>query len=282
MIDAHQHCWQIGQHGCTWPVPELAKIYRDFSPNDLLGIARAAGVTGSVLVQSQACDADTDYLLALAAQTDFIKAVVGWVDLASTSAPQRIAVLAQHPKMRGVRPMLQGLADDQWLLKPELEPAIAALIAHNLSLDGLIFPRHLPYLHTFAQRHPQLPIVIDHAAKPAIARHEFGHEFNRWADSIAAIATLPQVMCKLSGLLTEASSQQGIATFAPYVQHLYRVFGAERLMWGSDWPVLHLAPNQHYTTYSEWLALAKALLPMVSAAELEFIFAQTTRRFYRL
>jgi L-fuconolactonase len=289
MIDAHQHFWQIGKHDCTWPTADLAGIYRDFLPDDLAPVAATAGVTGTVLVQSQESDADTDFLLSLADESTLIKAVVGWVDMASPQAAARIVALAAHPKMRGLRPMLQGLQDDSWILNPQLEPAIEAMIEARLSLDALVFTRHLPYLRLFAKRHPSLPIVIDHGAKPAIATNGKDEpcgfydksRFNDWADSISAVAEFPQVYCKLSGLLTEASAGQDAAELQPYVDHLYAVFGPDRLMWGSDWPVLALAPNRVHSDYGHWLELAKHLLSHVGKAGLDSVFSETARRFYR-
>lgn len=278
MIDAHQHFWRIGQHDCTWPTQDLAQIYRDFLPDDLQLLTQAAGVSGSVLVQSQASDADTDFLLRLADESALVKAVVGWVDLASPHAAARIQHLAQHPKLRGLRPMLQNLASDTWLLKPELDAAIAAMQRSQLSLDALVRVRHLPYLRIFAKRHPHLPIVIDHGAKPDIA----ASEFKLWAGGLAAMAELPQVYCKLSGLLTEAKAEQGIEHLRHYVEQLYHLFGAERLMWGSDWPVLLLAPNNRYARYGDWLDLAEQLLPIASNTEREAIFGLNAKRFYRL
>lgn len=246
-------------------------------PEDLAPLAQAAGVTGSVLVQSQASDADTDFLLRLADESHLIKAVVGWVDLSAPSAVERIRHLAQHPKLRGLRPMLQGLPDDTWLLRADLEPAIVEMQACNLSFDALVNVRHLSYLRVFAKRHPKLPIVIDHAAKPGIA----AGEIESWSAALAAVAELPQVYCKLSGLLTEASAGQGVAELRPYVVQLYHLFGAERLMWGSDWPVLNMAANNRYSGYGDWCALAKQLLPMASTSELDAIFGSTAKIFYR-
>lgn len=289
MIDAHQHFWRIGKHDCVWPTADLAVIYRDFLPGDLSPLTTQAGVEGTVLVQSQESDADTDFLLALAAESNLIKAVVGWVDLAAAQAPARIAELARRPKMRGLRPMLQGLVDDSWILDPALEPAIEAMVATRMSLDALVFTRHLPYLRLFAKRHPQLPIVLNHAAKPAIAANSVQKPtgfyektgFDEWADSISALAGLPQVYCKISGLLTEASATQGPVELQPYVDHLCSAFGAHRLMWGSDWPVLQLAQNQAYSRYDTWLEVVEKLLQNLGEAERIAIFGGTARDFYR-
>lgn len=280
MIDAHQHLWQLGRNDCEWPTADLKSIYRDFGEKDLLPIASECGVAGSVLVQSQPSDADTDYLLRLASGSDFIKAVVGWVDLASPSAPQRIAQLAAHPKFRGVRPMLQGLEDDKWILRPELEPAIAALKEHNLSVDALVYTRHLPHLYQFARRHPEVPIVINHAAKPAIIANDMPAA--EWCDAVRVLAALPQVYCKLSGLVNEAGAGQGKEVFVAYIKFLVSVFGVERLMWGSDWPVIALAPNRQLSIYKNWLALVDHALSECKIINSESVFIGTSLRFYRI
>jgi L-fuconolactonase len=273
LIDAHQHFWRIGQNDCAWPTPDLAAIHRDFLPEDLAAVGAPLGLAGSVLVQSQPSDRDTDWLLDLAEGEPRVLGVVGWADLAAPDAPERIAALAGRAKLRGLRPMLQNLPDDSWIADPALDPAIDALVAHDLSLDALVFTRHLPHLRTLAERRPDLAIVIDHGAKPPIA----AGEFQPWADQIAALAALPQVHCKLSGLLTEATPGADPRTLAPYVAHLVAAFGPRRLMWGSDWPVLALAGG-----YGDWLDLARALSGLTAADDLAELFGQTARRFYRL
>ncbi len=272
IIDAHQHFWRLGENDCLWPTPDLSAIYRDATPRQLEAIAAPLGVSASVLVQSQQSSRDTDWLLALAAQTVFVKAVVGWADLKSPDAPARIAALAAHPKMRGLRPMLQSLPDDAWIADPMLDPAVEAMIAHGLSFDALVFTRHLSHLRAFAERHPRLAIVIDHGAKPEIKRNIL----EPWRSEMAAIAKLPNVWCKLSGLMTEAEPGQGSGAFQPYVDHLLDMFGPARLMWGSDWPVLGLAGH-----YAQWLDLARRLCgddPAVRKA----VFADTASAFYRI
>ncbi|HEY8941048.1 MAG TPA: amidohydrolase family protein [Cellvibrio sp.] len=280
MIDAHQHFWQLGRNGCAWPTADLTAIYRDFGEEDLLSVASECGVTGSVLVQSQTSDADTDYLLRLASDSDFIKAVVGWVDLASPSAPQRIAQLATHPKFRGLRPMLQGLADEKWILRPELEPAIAAMREHQLSFDALVYTRHLPHLYQFARRHPDLPMVINHAAKPAIIANDLPAV--EWRTALRVFADLPQVHCKISGLATEAGVGQGQEVFVAYIKFLVAVFGVERLMWGSDWPVIGLAPNPQLSIYKNWLGLVDHALSECEIINSKSVFIGTSLRFYRI
>lgn len=268
MIDAHQHLWRIGRNDCTWPTSDLAAIHRDYDVADLEAVARPLGVTGSVLVQSQPSDRDTDWLLEVAADAPFILGVVGWADLKAPDAPERIAHLAAQPKLKGLRPMLQGLAED-WILDPAAEPAVRAMVGHGLVFDALVFPRHLPGLIAFARRHPDLFIVIDHGAKPLIA----DGVLDPWRDDMASLADLPGVTCKLSGLLTEAGGRPSEA-LAPYVQHLMAIFGPDRLMWGSDWPVVELVE-----TYAGWHDLARTLLGPVGA---DAVFDATARRIYKL
>jgi L-fuconolactonase len=274
LIDSHQHFWRIGQNGQAWPTPDLAAIHRDFGPADLAAVGAPFDLAGSVLVQSQADDRDTDWLLWIAADAPLVLGVVGWVDLQAPDAAARIAALARDTKLRGLRPMLQNLTDDAWIAAPGLDPALDAMVSHGLSLDALVLTRHLPHLLALSQRRPELAIVIDHGAKPPIAA---GDPAGAWARGIDALARRPQIHCKLSGLLTEASPAQGPGALSPYVEHLVSAFGPERLMWGSDWPVLNLAGD-----YGGWLVMAKALSGLTDPADLAALFGGTSRRFYRI
>ncbi|WP_454886633.1 amidohydrolase family protein [Sphingomonas oryzagri] len=199
-------------------------------------------------------------------------AVVGWVDLAGEAAPKRIADLARSPKLRGLRPMLQSIADDEWALQSAIAPGIAAMITHHLSFDALVQPRRLPALRRFATRWPELPIVIDHGAKPFVARGEL----DPWHDDIAALGALDNVYCKLSGLRTEQDPGAPADMLLPYVSHLVRVFG-DRLMWGSDWPVLCNSGDGYRT----WLDTARVLAGLGSDGE-ETLFARCAAGFYRI
>lgn len=272
-IDAHQHFWQLAARAGSWPPPSLAAIHRDFAPADLAPLLAAHGIAGTVLVQSLPSSADTDYLLALAEKSSFIRAVVGWTDLLAKDAPAAIARLASHVKIKGLRPMLQDLDDDQWIANPALRPALTAMVERGLRLDALVLPRHLPALLQCARDYPQLPIVIDHAAKPPIAEAEFG----RWREDMAQLAALPNVHCKLSGLVTEARSGWHVDDLRPYVAHVLEVFGAQRVIWGSDWPVVDLAGG-----YAPWLAASEALLAHLDSQDRDDIFGLNALRFYGL
>ena len=235
VIDAHQHFWSLSTRGHEWPTAQEGPIFRDFGPDDLAAEAVGVELAGTVLVQSQPTDADTDWMLALGRDTSMVAAVVGWVDLAAPDAPERIAALSHDPNLRGLRPMLQSIPDTDWLLRDAITPALEAMVASGLRLDALVQPRHLPMLARLAERYPDLPIVIDHAAKP---RADLG-TLDPWRAEIKTLADLG-FYCKLSGLRTEQAAGQRADALMPYVEHLVGAFG-DRLMWGSDWPVLHLA-----------------------------------------
>lgn len=271
-IDAHQHFWKIGAHGYTWPTKDLS-IYRDYLPDDLLPLLAAEQIDGTVLVQSQPSIEDTKFYLELANQYPFIKAVVGWVDMKAPSAIDEITELASHPKFRGLRPMLQNLPEDDWISDPALVPIIDLMVKKGLRFDALVFPRHLPHLFAFAWAHQDLPIVIDHAAKPCISQQEF----SPWKEEISRLASLPNVHCKISGLVTEAASNWTIQDLAPYVAHLLATFGPRRLMWGSDWPVVNLASD-----YRGWNETAQALLENLTEEDKADIFGANACRFYGL
>jgi len=272
-IDAHQHFWLLAARDGAWPPPELAPIYRDFHPGDLRALLTENGVAATVLVQSMPNEADTRYLLELADRHSFIGAVVGWTDLKAADAPERIATLAAHPKLRGLRPMLQDLDDDRWIDDAALAPAVDAMLRHGLRFDALVLPRHLPALLAFARKYPELPIVIDHLAKPVMG----GAPQAQWQDDMARLAALPQVECKLSGMVTEAGPGWTVEQLRPYAHHVLQAFGHERVIWGSDWPVLMLASD-----YTAWCAASEALLAHLNETQRAAVFGGNARRFYRI
>lgn len=272
-IDAHQHFWRLAERNGAWPPPQLSAIYRDFYPEDLGADLYRHGVGATVLVQSLPNEADTRFLLDLSERYSFIGAVVGWCDLKAPDAPQRIAALAAHPKLRGLRPMLQDLDDDGWIDDPALAPAVAAMLQYDLAFDALVLPRHLPALLAFARRYPQLPVVIDHLAKPAIQ----GQPDAQWLHDMARLAEQPQVCCKFSGMVTEAGPGWTLEQLRPFAQHILQVFGPQRVLWGSDWPVLTLAAG-----YGAWVDASTALLAGLDDAQRQAVFGLNAQRFYRM
>jgi L-fuconolactonase len=273
LVDAHQHFWRLADRNGMWPPPELGAIYRDFLPGDLAPLLERHGVAKTVLVQSMPNEEDTLFMLDLARHHPFVGGVVGWVDMKAPAAGARIDALAADPGLKGLRPMLQDLDDERWIDDEALASAIQAMLRHQLSFDALVLPRHLPALLAFAERYPQLPIVIDHGAKPCIAHRLL----EPWAGDIARLAAMPQVHCKLSGLVTEAGSDWDASRLWPYAEHLLANFGPQRLIWGSDWPVLNLAGN-----YASWIAVCESLLDGLDESDRRAIFGLNARRFYRI
>lgn len=273
IVDSHQHFWRIGGPGQVWPDADWPLLHRDFLPGDLRAAAAGLDVQGTVLVQSQPDDRDTDWMIDLAADDPMVLGVVGWVALDDPGAAARIAALAGRPKFVGLRPMLQGIEDSQWILRDELAPAIEAMLAHGVRFDALIQPRHLPVMARFAERWPDLPIVIDHGAKPFAAEGIL----DPWRDELAALAGYPQIWCKLSGLRTEQARGQAADALAPYVAHILACFGG-RTMWGSDWPVLLHSGD----SYSDWVDDVLRLAGELDEAGRERLFAGAVRAFYGL
>ncbi len=269
-IDAHQHFWHIDRGDYGW-LAAHPKIARDHLPADLAPLLKAAKIDKTILVQAAPTEAETHYLLELARATPFVAAVVGWVDFAAPDAPARIARLCANPKLMGLRPMLQDIADVEWILGPGLARVFDAMDRGKLRFDALVRPRHLPALAELLDRYPDLALVIDHAAKPDIAKGEL----EVWKPYIRHIARETNAYCKLSGLGSEAGPGWSAETFKPYVDVLLDAFGPERLMWGSDWPVLNESGD-----YASWLGACMSLTAGLSSADREAIFGTTAARFY--
>jgi L-fuconolactonase len=272
-VDAHQHFWRLSRGDYGWLTPELGPIHRDFLPPDLEPLLQRHDIAATVLVQAAPTEAETRFMLSLADAHPFVEGVVGWTDFAAADAREAIARLSRHPKLKGLRPMIQDIADADWMLRPELEPAFRALVVHDLVFDALVLPRHLGNLLALARRHPDLRIVVDHCAKPAIA----AGGFSGWADDIGRIAAETGAACKLSGLVTEAGAGWSAERLRPYVDHVLSIFGPGRVVWGSDWPVSTLAAG-----YEDWVAATGQLLDGWSDEEREAILGGNAVRVYGL
>lgn len=274
-IDAHCHFWNPARGDYGWLMngpATLDPLRREFTPQDLAALNGAAPV---VAVQAADSLAETQYLLGLAAQHRQIKGVVGWVDLTADDAAQNIAELAQNPVFKGIRPMLQDIEDSNWILTAPRSDAIAAVQQFGLRFDALVQTRHLEALAQFAARWPQMPMVIDHCAKPVMSP-ALGQD---WLHGMAALAAQPQVMCKLSGLLTELAPNHPnpLAALRPVVDIVLDLFGPKRVMWGSDWPVLTLAAS-----HADWAAMTQELLAHLPHADRAAIMGQTAAQFYAI
>ena len=271
-IDAHQHFWSLNRGDYDWLTPDMVPLYRDFLPSDLKPDLDGAGIGGTILVQAAPTVAETEYLLRLAQRYDFIKGVVGWVDMADSSAPGELERLRQHPKFCGIRPMLQDITQTDWILRPNLGMVFEALLANHLTFDALITPRHLPTIQRLLQQQPNLRIVIDHGAKPAIG----AAAWQPWADDLAKVASYRNVSCKLSGLITECADNQSADTIETYAQHILRCFGPDRVMFGSDWPVCLLK-----SSYEAWASLAARYIRDAFGKEANGALGQNALDFYR-
>jgi L-fuconolactonase len=273
-VDAHHHLWQLARGDYGWLTPSLAAIYRDFELDDLAPLLAGTGIGATVLVQAAPTMAETQFLLEEARRSrGLVAGVVGWADLAAPDAVATLSRLARDRLLKSVRPMLQDLEDAQWILRPEVARALAALPGLGLRFDALVKPRELPALLAMVDRHPRLEVVIDHGGKPPIATGAMAP----WDGLIAALAHRPQVSCKLSGLVTEADAAWTTADLRPYVDHLLEHFGPSRLIWGSDWPVVNLAGG-----YRRWWSAAAELVASLSDAERAAITGDNARRFYGL
>ncbi len=249
-IDSHQHFWTLARGDYGWLTPELDPIYRDFTPGDLAPLLEAAGIERTIVVQATDTVAETEFLLELADAHPIIAGVVGWVDMEADDAIETLKRLAQNPYFRGIRPMIQGIENDEWIVKPELDPVFDALEDMGLVLDALVLPRHLPHLLTRLTRNPGLKCVIDHAAKPELRDGNLG----AWTRGMSRLANETTCLCKFSGLVTEAHPGCSAEDLKPATDLLLLEFGVDRLMFGSDWPVLNLAQD-----YQAWIEMAKAI-----------------------
>lgn len=270
-IDAHQHFWSLARDDYGWLTPELGVIHRDFGPADLAPLLAAHGITSTILVQAAPTEAETAYLLNIAAGTPFVAGVVGWSDFDAPDVAERIAALAGDPLLVGLRPMVQDITDDNWLARPELAPAFETMTTHGLVFDALLKPRHIAPMLTVLEQHPDLTCVIDHGAKPDLVTGDL----TAWHDGMRALAEHPRLSCKLSGLVTEAGPDWTRETLRPVIERLLATFGPERLIFGSDWPVVTLRAS-----YAQWIEAAETLLAGLTQAQRAAVFGGNAEKLY--
>jgi L-fuconolactonase len=272
-IDAHQHYWHPARGDYPWMAGAPAILQQPYGPQDLAPLRAACGIEATVLVQAAPTVEETQYLLGVAEVTSSVAGVIGWIDFRHASERRTLDDLAAHRKLVGVRPMVQDIADDDWLLRRDIDWAFAALQELDLAFDALGYARHARRFLQRIERHPQLRVVIDHGMKPAIARGEF----EPWAGDIRDLARNTSAMCKVSGLASEAAPGSGVEVLRPYMEHLLEVFGPERLMWGSDWPVASAAIG-----YVDWFRACEQLLLPCGDGERERVFGANAAAFYQL
>jgi len=274
MIDSHQHFWQVGRFDYPWMSSDLGVLYRDYLPHDLAPILEHNNITKTVLVQASNSVAESKWLLELANANGFIAGVVGWVDLMSPGINQQLDELCADPKFKGVRHLVESEPDDDWLVQPAVLSGLKQLSARALSYDLLVHTRHLKHVPLIAESCPDLAVVIDHLAKPPIARNEI----KEWSQALQPLARYSKIYCKLSGLVTEADwSSWQREDMRPFVDIALESFGADRMMFGSDYPVCLLAAS-----YDQVLDSFQEILKSLNDADRDKIFSKNAEQFYRL
>lgn len=275
-IDAHQHYWHPARGDYGWMPENDPVLSHPYSPADLDTSLSSLGVTQTVLVQAAPSVAETHYLLGIADATPTVAKVVGWIDFEDESQLEVLRSFAAHPKFAGVRPMIQDIKDVNWMLREDVQWAYQAIIDLDLTFDCLGFPQHLDNFNTLLNRYTKMRTVIDHCMKPQFRNHSTAN-YQQWADGMSKLAASTSAYCKLSGLVTECDTDWSIDKIKPYTDHLVNVFGAERIMWGSDWPVVRLRCE-----YKGWYKLAQQLTTDLSATQKHYIFRDTAANFYRI
>ncbi|MFB8134277.1 amidohydrolase family protein [Streptomyces mirabilis] len=277
-VDAHHHVWDLSVRDQDWITgPELRPLRRDFGVADLAPQARAAGVDRTVLVQTVTVPEETPEFLALAEQGELIAGVVGWTDLTRPDVADELARLRGLPggrHLKGIRHQVQGEPDPEWLLRPDVRDGLAAVAEAGLVYDLVVLPHQLPACVRAAAGHPGLTFVLDHLGKPPIATGAL----RPWATAVRALAALPNTVCKLSGMVTEADhAKWTVDGLRPYADTVLDAFGPGRLMFGSDWPVCTLAAS-----YGQVVVVAEELTEGLGAEERAEVFGGTATRVYRL
>lgn len=239
LLDSHQHFWRHDAAQYPWINPR-SPLHRDWLPADLAALQKPLGLDGSIAVQARQSLAESDWLLGLADADPRIKAVVGWVDLRSPRVVEDLARLSRHPRFAGVRHVAQDEPDDRFLVGADFMRGISLLRQFRLRYDLLVYSRQLPAAIELVHHFPHQPFVLDHLAKPGIK----SGDLSPWKEQMRELARAPHVMCKVSGLVTEADHQSWTpADLRPFLDVAFETFGPDRLMWGSDWPVCLLAAS---------------------------------------
>ena len=271
-IDAHQHFWRYRPETHGWISNAMAVLKQDFLPPDLEPLLSAQGFDGCVAVQAAQALDETRFLLGLADAHPFVRAVVGWVDLLSPDLEAQLETFGAHPRFRGIRHIAQDEPDDRWLARPDVVRGVGALRRLSLTYDILVYARQLPAALALAQALPEQPFVVDHIAKPEIR----AGRLDPWRADVRRLAALPHVLCKLSGLVTEAAWDRWTpADLRPYLEVVLEAFGPGRLMIGSDWPVCLLAGD-----YATVTGAVRDFIGSLSESEQAAVLGGNAARFY--
>lgn len=273
-VDAHHHFWHYNSEEFAWIDDSLSELRRDFLPADLEREIKSVGIDGVVSVQARQTMAETQWLLSLADEHDFIKGAIGWVPLADAKIREHLADFALHNKLKAVRHVVQAEVEDDFILREDFNRGVALLKEFGLVYDILIYERHLPHTIEFVDLHSDQIFVLDHLAKPRIK----AGLIDDWATNLRKLAQRPNVYCKLSGMVTEADFDSWtIKNLKPYWDVVLHAFGPARMMFGSDWPVCTVA-----TEYVAWYEVVKQLAEQLSEVEQTQLFGTTACNVYQL
>ena len=274
IVDSHIHLWDLERFEYSWMSPDASVLQRNYLPQDIKILMERNGVSKVVLIQAKELVEESEFLLDLAEANEFIGAVVGWADLTSPDVGSVLDRLASRPKMVGVRNILTLHPDDAWLSRAEAIRGLGELAKRGLSYDLLIHPRHLKYVPPLAEKVPDLKMVVNHIAVPPMA----SREMEPWASDLAAVASIPGVYCKVSGLFAEFyNAPWKVEDIKPYVQYVVEQFGFDRLMWGSDWPPCLMAAS-----YDQALSVAMECVGSISKEDRAKLLGGNATDFYRL
>jgi L-fuconolactonase len=274
VIDAHQHFWDVNRFAYPWMTGAREALRCNYLPQHLRPLLAGAGVSRTVVVQAHPSVAESRWLLDLSEGCDFVAGVVGWVDFFQPGFQTALDELQSRPKFKGIRHLIEAEPDERWMVRPEVLAGLRELERRGIPYDLLVLPRHLKYVPVVREHCPSLKLIVDHLAKPPIA----SGAFDEWARDLAAVAALPNVWCKLSGMITEANWKSWRADdLRPYVRHAAACFGSDRLVFGSDWPVCTLAGS-----YQQVVRALRDCLGSISPQQAANIWGGNAANFYGL
>ena len=276
IIDAHHHFWDPSRGDYSWMPQDNKILNRKYDLEDLAKDSRSIDLYKTVLVQAAATNAETEYMLNIAENSDLVSGVVGWVNFEDPNQLKQLKTFAKNPKFVGVRPMIQDITDENWVLNKDFDIFFKTIIDLDLSFDALGFPIHLDNFYIIASKYPSLRFVIDHLTKPKICNND-QKEFDHWKNGMSKFSNLDNVYCKFSGMVTEACKNWTEDDLKLYTNEIFQIFTDKKILWGSDWPVCNLR-----TDYIGWFNTAQNLTNNLSLDQKQNIFYENAIKFYKL
>ncbi|MDA7810937.1 amidohydrolase family protein [Candidatus Pelagibacter sp.] len=276
IIDAHQHFWDPSRGDYSWMPQDNKILNRKYDLEDLAKDSRSIDLYKTVLIQAAATNAETEYMLNIAENSDLVSGVVGWVNFEDPNQLKQLKTFAKNPKFVGVRPMIQDITDENWVLKKDFDIFFKTIIDLDLSFDALGFPIHLDNFYIIASKYPSLRFIIDHLMKPKICNND-QKEFDHWKNGMSKFYNLDNVYCKFSGMVTEACKNWTEDDLKLYTNEIFQIFTDKKILWGSDWPVCNLR-----TDYIGWFNTAQNLTNNLSLGQKQNIFYENAIKFYKL